>query len=471
MEKIHQKSEEFDKENIYRLLIRYSLPATVGVAAFTVYNIIDRIFIGHAIGPLALSGLTVTFPLFMVCIAIGMLFGIGGGTLISLRLGERKYTEAENILGNVFAMFIIGGIAVGILGLIFLEPILLFFGATETTLPYAASYMGLLLWFLPADFLAMGTNSSLRAEGNPRISMCILIVGALLNIILDYIFIFPLNMGIFGAALATGLSKMMSAAWIITHFRIGKHRALTLHIKNLKPRLHLIQPMLAIGLSPFLIQLIASLSVALLNKQLLHYSGEVAIGAMGAVFSIMTLLNMPVWGLVQGSQPVIGFNYGAGNYKRVYHALRACLLYAGGIGLAGLLICQSFPVFLIGLFGRSDPQFIEIGSHGMRLFLCVLPIMNLNMIGIQFFQATGRPRYSIALNILKNICCLIPALFLLPKLIGLDGVWLAYPCCDLGAFIFVGAALLRERRKLTELQYTHRLRIAKSCFDSPANKI
>jgi len=448
MKKIHQKSEEFDKENIYRLLIRYSLPATVGFAAFTLYNIIDRIFIGHAIGPLALSGLTVTFPLFMICIAIGLLVGIGGGTLISLRLGERKYEEADNILGNVVSMFVIGGIVMGAAGLILLKPMLLFFGATETTLTYASTYMGVLLWFLPVDFLAMGTNNCLRAEGNPRISMYTLIAGALLNIILDYIFIFPLKMGIFGAALATGISKMFSATWIIMHFRMGEHRALTLHIRNLKPRWNLIRPMVGIGLSPFMIQLIASLTVVVLNRQLLHYSGEVAIGAMGAMFSIMTLLNMPVWGLIQGSQPVIGFNYGAGNNKRVYQALRASLIYAGGIGVAGLLICQMFPAFLIGLFGKSDAQFIAIGTHGMRLFLCVLPLINLNMVGIQFFQATGRPLDSILLNITKNILCLMPALYLLPKVMGLDGVWLAYPCCDLGASIFVGAALFRERRRL-----------------------
>jgi Na+-driven multidrug efflux pump len=298
----------------------------------------------------------------------------------------------------------------------------------------------------------MGTNNCLRAEGNPRISMYTLIVGAILNIALDYIFIFPLDMGIFGAALATGISKVVSATWIILHFRVGRHRALTLHLKNLHLRWHLIKPMVTIGLSPFVIQLVASTVVVALNRQLLRYSGEVAIGAMGAMFSIMTLLNMPVWGLIQGSQPIIGFNYGAKNYGRVRQALWACLLYSGVIGVAGLIICQIAPRFLIGIFGKDDPQFLEIGATGMRLFLCMLPLSNLNMTGIQFFQATGRPKYSIILNIIKNIFCLMPALFFLPRFMGLNGVWLAYPCCDLGAFLFVGTALFRENRRLKECE-------------------
>jgi len=448
MEKIKERSREFAQENIYRLFIRYSIPATVGVAAFTLYNIVDRIFIGHAMGPLALSGLTVTFPLFMICIAIGVLVGVGGGTLISLRLGERRFEEAENILGNVVALFTIGGVVMGALGLIFLDPLLQFFGATEITLPYARSYMGLLLWFIPADFLAMGTNNSLRAEGNPRISMYILIAGAILNITLDYLFIFPLQMGIYGAALATGISKTVSAFWIILHFRIGRHRSLTLHIKNLRLKWHLIRPLVTIGLSPFIMQLVASLIVVLLNKQLLHYSGELAVGAMGAMFSIMMMLNMPVWGLIQGVQPIIGFNYGAGNFRRVHQALNASLIYAGVIGVAGLIICQSAPRFLISLFGKNNPEFIDLGSHGLRLFLCVLPLTNLNMVGVQFFQATGRPKHSILLNLFKNGCCLIPALLLLPLFWGLNGVWLACPICDIIAFIVIVTTLMHESRRL-----------------------
>jgi putative MATE family efflux protein len=448
MEKIHQKSREFAQDNIYRLLIRYALPATVGTAAFTLYNIIDRIFIGQALGPLALSGLTITFPLFMLCIGIGMLVGIGGATLISLRLGEGCYEEAENILGNIVAMFIIGGVLMGAAGIIFLRPILTFFSATGTTIGYASEYMGLLLWFLPADFLAMGTNNSLRAEGNPRISMYTLIAGALLNILLDYLFIFPLQMGITGAALATGLSKTFSAVWIICHFRAGRHRALTLHLRNLKLKWMLIRPMLLIGLSPFTIQVMASLVVATINRQLLHHSGELAVGAMGAIFSIMTLLNMPVWGLVQGSQPVIGFNYGAINMIRVSQALHASLLFATSIGLIGVVICQTIPELLISMFGGSDEEFVAIGSHGLRLFLCMLPLHNFNMIGIQFFQATGRPAYSITLNLIKNLGCLMPALFILPAIAGLNGVWLASPCSELAASLIIGSFLVRESLRL-----------------------
>ena len=444
MKKIYQRSEEFGNESIYRLLIRYSIPAAIGVFAFIGYNIVDRVFVGRQVGALALSGLSITFPVLIAFAAIGALVGVGGGTLISLRLGERKHKEAENILGNIISMFTIGGVVVGAFGLIFLKPILLSFGATETTLPYASSYLGLLLWFLPADFIAMGANGSLRAEGNPRISMYILLIGAVINIVLDYIFIFPLDMGVAGAALATVISKVVSSIWVLLHFRRGRSRALTLYFRNLRLRWNLIRPIMTIGFSPFSIQIFASIVLVALNHQLLHYSGEVAVGVMGAIFSIMLLLNIPVWGMIQGSQPILGYNYGAKNYKRVNQVLYVSLLCSVGIGLVGVFICLVAPAFLIRLFCDNDPSFVEIGSHGIRLFLCRIPINNFNMTGIQFFQAIGCPKQSVFLSFIKNIVCLLPTLFLLPLLLGLDGVWLAYPCCDLIALIFISTALYRQ---------------------------
>ena len=453
MEVSHQlkrNTEEMARRNVVSLLIRYSIPTTIGTAAFTAYNVVDRIFIGRAAGASAIAGISITFPVFMICIAIGMMIGIGSGTMASLRLGEGKAREAERILGNAVALFCVMSLVLLILGEWFLDPMLRAFGASDETLPYAAVYMRILLLFLPADFLAMGMNGMLRAEGSPRISMTILLSGALLNIVLDYLFIFPLHMGVAGAAWATGISKFLSACWILLHFTVGKRRALTLRLVNMRLSPATVLSILHIGLSPFTMQFIQSASVIFMNRSLLHYGGDTAVGAMGIIFAIQMFLVMPTMGLIHASSPILGFNYGAKNFARVREALLAALTYAFVVTLAGTALIQLLPTFIVTLFNHDSAALISTTVQGMRLFTLSAPLAAAQMMGAHYFQATGRPHLSISLHLLRQAVCFFAFLFILPRIWGLTGVWLAMPATDLLASMTTATFIAVELRRMRQ---------------------
>lgn len=454
--RLKEKTTELSGTHIPVLLLKYSIPAAIGNTVFTLYNIVDRIFIGQAIGTDAIAGIGVTFPIFMVCIAIGMLIGIGGGTLASLRLGEQKPEEAENILGNVVCLFIICGTVLGTIGMIFLRPLLEFFGADSNIMPYSFSYMSILLWFIPFDFIAMGTNNMLRAEGNPKISMYNLMIGAGANVVLDYIFIFPMKMGVEGAALATGLAKGISTAWIIYHFTLGKHRALTLQLKYFRLKAKLIIPLIKIGISPFSLQFINCIIVALLNRRLIEYGGSTAVGAMAVIFSIQMLIMMPTIGVIQGAQPIYGYNYGARQFDRVKYTLFCAIIIAIVPSLLSLALIQMFPGILIGLFNSSDHNLMQVGSHGIRIFMMLIPMAVFQVVGAHFFQATGRPQYSIFLNAFRQIICFIPLLYILPEFLGINGIWATAPAADVIAAIVTGVFLMFEIPRLKPIPIKER---------------
>lgn len=447
-ERIQRKARELGGHNIYRLLWRYSVPTTVGFFVFSIYNIVDRMFIGRFGGTEALTGVSITFPLFMIAIAIGMLVGVGGGALTSLRLGEKRYTQAEQILGNVFVLFLIGGVVLTVLGQIFLDPLLTFFGASETVLPHARAYMRILMWVITLDFLAMGLNGMLQAEGNPAIAMLILSSGAVLNAGCDYILIARLGMGVRGAALATAISKAFSAGWILLHFIKGPRRVLTLRRENFRIHPALTRSMLYIGLSPFTMQFINSFFITITNRFLLRTGGDVAIGAMGIVHSIIMLMMMPVIGLTRGGQPIIGFNYGARNFARVLQALKASLLVALLIGLAGAGLVQGFAPLLARIFTR-DPALIATASNGMRLMLLMFPFGAFQVISANYFQTTARPLLSIGFHLLRMVVLYFPVMFIFSSRWGLNGVWLTPPACDFMAGLVAVFIMFREARRLS----------------------
>ncbi len=446
--RLARNTKEMGGHRMVPLLIRYSIPTTIGTAAFTAYNVVDRIFIGRAVGANAIAGISITFPLFMICIAIGMMIGIGSGTMVSIRLGEGRVREAERILGNAVALFTILSLLLLTLGELLLTPMLNAFGASPETLPYATTYMRILLLFLPLDFLAMGMNGLLRAEGSPRISMTILLAGAMLNILLDWIFIFPLGLGVAGAALATGLSKLFSATWIILHFTVGKRRALTLRLNNLRLSVATVLSILHIGLSPFTMQFVQSAAVIFLNRSLLHYGGDTAVGAMGIIFAVQMFLLMPVMGLIHASSPILGFNYGARKFERVREALVAALGYAFLVTLAGTALIQLFPSFIVGLFNRDNAELIGATLVGMRIFTLSAPLAAAQMMGAHYFQATGRPHLSISLHLLRQVGCYLVFLFILPRFFGLTGVWAAMPSTDLIASLTTAVFILFELRRM-----------------------
>ncbi|MFH1039552.1 MAG: MATE family efflux transporter [PVC group bacterium] len=446
-ERIERKARELGGHGIYRLLFRYSVPTTVGFFVFSIYNTVDRMFIGRYGGSDALAGVSVTFPIFMIAIAIGMLIGVGGGALTSLRLGQKKYASAEQILGNVFALFLTAGCVLTVLGQVFLDPLLTFFGASGTVIPYARVYMRVLMSVITLDFMAMGLNAMIQAEGNPALSMVILSAGAVINAACDYVLIVRLGMGVRGAALATAFAKLISAVWILLHFTRGPRRVLTLRLRNLRFHPALTRSLLYIGLSPFTMQFINSFFITVTNRFLLKSGGDVAIGALGIIHSIVMLMMMPIIGLTRGAQPIIGFNYGARNYARVLKALKASLLLAALIGLAGAVLVQFFSPLLVRIFTR-DPALIETAVTGMRLMLLLFPFGAFQMICANYFQTTARPLLSIGLHLLRLVVLYLPLIVIFSSRWGLPGIWLTTPVCDLLSGLASGALIVREARKL-----------------------
>ena len=432
--------------------MKFSIPAIVGMLVNALYNVVDRVFIGQipgGVGKIALSGVTVTFPIATLILAFGMLVGIGTAALISIKLGQQKKEEAEHILGNAFTLIILISIMVTVVGLIFLEPMLLKFGASEATLPYAKQYMTIVLIGVVFQNVGFGLNNTIRSEGNPRIAMYTMLIGGILNTILDPIFIFVFHMGVTGAAIATVISQAVNTIWVLSYFFSGKS-ILKIRYKNLKLKIKVIKSIFAIGFSPFSMQIAASVVAIISNRSLAKYGGDLAIGSMGVITSIAMLVLMPIFGINQGAQPIIGYNYGAKKYDRVKHALKLAILAATAITTTGFILIQLFPTQLIGIFNK-DPELIEIGVHGMRIYLLMLPIVGFQIVSSSYFQAIGKAKVSIFLSLSRQVLILMPLLFTLPRFFELNGVWMSGPSSDAIASILTAIFLYIEMKHLNEL--------------------
>lgn len=310
------KSKQLGEESIGRLLLQFSVPAIIGMLVNALYNIVDRIFVGNGVGLLAISAITIAFPITLIIMAFGMLIGVGAGATISIKLGQNKKDEAEYILGNALVLLIITSALISILGLIFIEPLLRIFGASNNIIPLAKQYVSIILTITLIQNIGFGLNYIIRSEGNPKMAMITMIMGGILNTILNPIFIFVLGAGIRGSAIATAIAQTICSVWILHYFFNGKS-LLKIKIKYLKPEWNIIKQIFAIGMSPFLLQLVSSSVTIILNNSLKSFGGDTAIAVMGIINSIMFLIFMPILGINQGSQPIIGYNYGAKNYTRV----------------------------------------------------------------------------------------------------------------------------------------------------------
>lgn len=435
------------EDRISKLLIRFSIPAITGITVTALYNVVDRIFIGRGVGTLALSGLTVGFPIMLVLMAFSMLIGLGATALISIKLGENKQKEAELILGNGVTLFLFFGIFLTVLGSIFLEPLLIAFGASSDVLPYSVDYMRIILLGVFVLNIGFGMNHFIRAEGNPKIAMITLIMGALINIVLDAVFIFGLNMGVQGAALATVLAQLCSAVWVFSYF-LGKKSTLKFRLKNMLPSFEKIKSILALGSSFFMMQMAASVIWLFLNRSLLLHGGDTAIAAMGIIQSLTMFILMPCFGINQGVQPIIGFNFGAGKFKRVKKTLLRAIGFATLICIAGYVAIMVFPTQLVSVFSRDNQELIEIGTVGLRIFLLLLPVIGFQIVSTSFFQATGKPAIAMLLTLSRQVILFLPLLLILPNFWGLTGVWLSSPLSDVGAFTLTGIFLLRELKRM-----------------------
>lgn len=437
---------QMSTESIPRLMLRFSLPAIVGLLVSALYNIIDSIFVGRGIGDLAIAGVTVCFPIITTFMACIMLVGMGATALISIRLGEKKQKEAEKIIANAFILFIIIGVSLTVLGLIFLKPILTMFGASVDVLPYATDYMRVIL--LGSVFLALGIgmNNFIRAEGNPKTAMNTMLIGTITNIILDYIFIFQFNWGIKGAALATIISYAVTSSWVLYYF-LSKKSILKIKRENLKLEILLIKSIVFLGFPSFVLQITGSIQQLILHRSFAYYGGDLALASIGIIMSITTFLVMPAMGISQGAQPIIGFNYGSRQHDRIRDTLKLSVISATFIITLGFIVSQIWPRQLVGLFNKN-PDLIDLSVHGMNIFFKFIPLVGIQMIGSSYFQAIGKAKQATILGLSRQIIIFIPLLIILPYFWGLEGVWWSAPFSDLGAFIFTGIWVLYELRNL-----------------------
>lgn len=441
--------KQLGEESIGKLLIKFSVPAIIGMLVSALYNIVDRIFVGNGVGPLAITGIALTFPIMTIIMGFGMLIGIGATALISIKLGQQKRTEAEGILGNAFILLIIMSAVLTIIGLVFSTPILNFFGAKGQVFIYAKQYITIILIGTASQTLSFGLNNIIRADGKPMIAMSTMLIGAIINTILNPIFIFGFHMGIRGSALATIISQTISAIWVLSYFFTGQSM-LKILSKNLKLKKEYILGILSIGMSPFAMQVAASIITIMLNDMLLKYGGDVAVGAMGIINVVTMLILMPIFGINQGVQPIIGFNYGAQKFNRVKKALKIAVLAATIISTTGFILIQLFPTQIISVFSSSDKNFISVGAHGIKIYLIMLPIIGFQIVSANYFQATGKSRISMFLSLIRQVIILIPLIYILPKLYKLNGLWYAGPTSDFLASVATGIFLFRELRHLDE---------------------
>lgn len=436
-------------ENIRKLLMRYAIPAIVAMTAASLYNMMDSIFIGHGVGSLGIAGLAVTFPFINLAAAFGSLVGVGASAVVSMKMGQKDLKSAEAVLGNVILMNIVIGSLFMAICLIFLNPILYFFGASEATLPYARDYMKIILYGNIITHVYMGLNEVMRASGYPQRAMAATLFAVAINGVLNALFIFVFAMGIQGAALGTIVAQLLALIGVIFHFCSSKSfirfKRGIFHIKR-----HIIGAMLAIGLAPFLMNLCSCLVVLLINNGLKTLGGDMYVGAFGIINRISFLFFMIVMGFNQGMQPIVGYNFGAKQYDRVIRTLKYTIFCAVGTTTLGFLLCQLFPRTIIYMF-TTDADLINISEHGLRLIVAMLPIVGFQMVTTSFFQSIGMAKKAIFLSLTRQLIFLVPCLLILPQIWGTNGIWGSIPVADFAAAITSGLMLGYQLKKFNKM--------------------
>lgn len=420
-------------ERISKLLTQYAIPAIIAMTASSLYNMADSIFIGHGVGALAISGLALTFPLMNLAAAFGSLVGVGASTLVSVKLGQKDYEGANHVLGNVLMLNVLLGLAFTVVFLLFLDPILYFFGASEQTLPYAHDYMVVILIGNVITHLYLGLNSVLRSSGFPKMAMYATLASVVINCVLNPLFIFGFGWGIKGSAWATVISQVISLVWQLVHF---SNPSQLLHFQKgiYRMKTEIVKGVLYVGLSPFLMNLCACLVVILINRGLKAHGGDMAIGAYGIVNRIVFLFIMIVMGFNQGMQPIAGYNYGARLYPRVTEVTKLTMKWAVGVTTAGFLCCQLFPTLIVRMF-TSDAELIATSVYGLHVVFAVFPVVGFQMVATNFFVSIGMSKKAIFLSLTRQMLFLVPCLLLLPPWLGTLGVWISIPIADLTAAI------------------------------------
>lgn len=435
---------DLSQKKIGNLLLQYSIPAIIATTATSIYNIVDRIFIGQIVGPLAISGLTLTLPIMNIATALGTLVGSGAATMISIRLGEKRRNVAFRTLGNAIILNLIIGILFSIVGLLFVDEILTFFGASPLTLPYAKKFITIILIGNPITQMFFSLNTILRASGYPSKAMWSVLVTMFLNLILVFLFVYQLNWGIEGAAIATVVGQFFGLCIILHHFW---NKNSNIHFKAFAFtfRWNISRHIFSIGLSPFLLHLCTCLVVAIFNWQLVNYAGDYAVGAYGIINTIVGLVTVIILGLSQGMQPIVGYNYGARQYKRVTQTFWLTVGIGVTIATIGFVLMWLYPLQIAYCFTK-DFLMSELIRSGLKIYILMFPILGFQIVASNFFQSIGKPRLSIFLSISRQIIFLIPAILILPHYYGLDGIWYAMPIADFLSTIL--AVILFARLKM-----------------------
>ena len=443
MDKNTRNVYELGNAKITSLLWKYFIPAFTGVIINSLYNIVDRIFIGQGVGAKALSGLSAVFPIMLILMAFGMLIGIGGGVRISINMGMKNFARAEKVLGNSFILMLIVSVIISLIGFSIKDPLLHLFGVESDTMTFANEYLNIILFGAVFNVVGFSMNNMIRSEGNAKIAMYSMLISAGTNIILDPIFIFWFDMGVSGAAWATIISQFILCVWVIRHFR-SSHAIIKLRKENFKLNGEIILYIITIGFAPFSMQIAGSFVQGLYNIQLVKYSTDIAIAAMGIINSVAMLIVMSIVAINMAAQPIFGFNYGAGNYKRIKDTLIICMKAATGISVVGWLIVQFFPELIILAFNNSSKELLKVGTQGLKTFLLALPIVGFQVIVGNYFQSISKAGISILLTLMRQVILLIPILFILPQYLGLTGVWFAGPIADVGSAMVAGYFIIRE---------------------------
>ena len=422
-------------DRISRLLLRFSIPAIAGMLVQALYNIVDRMFIGYGIGPQGIAGVTISFPLMMATVSFSILVGVGANTLYSIRMGEGRRQEAERILGNAFGLLFFIPLAASLVALCFLDPLLRLVGASEDLLPHARAYARIVLGAAALSTTGHGLSHFVRSDGHPFVSMAAMILGAVTNTILDPLFIFVFRWGMAGAAWATVISQGLSFAWCFGFFLMPKEGT-RLRRRNLRLDFRqIVWPLLAIGFAPFAMNLANSLLNVILNRGLGRYGGDDAIAVMGILSAYMSIIFMPVFGLTQGAQPLMGYNFGARKYGRVRHLFWTCVIAATILMTCGWGISQLFPLPIVRLFVSADSRLIPLGVHALRVFTLAFPIIGFPIIGGHLFQAIGKPIQAGFLALTRQVILFIPFLLIFPRFWGLNGIFAAAPASDTLTFL------------------------------------
>lgn len=440
--------ERMGNKKILPLLVEFSIPAIIGMLVNAIYNVVDRIFIGNApgLGAIGIAGITISYPVTLVLMAISLMVGVGGATRFSIALGQKKHKEAAIYQGNAIILTVIFGLIFMVFGNLFVNSLLVMLGSSDRVLPYARDYLSIVLYGAVFQCVTMCGNNFSRAQGNPKNAMISQLIGAGFNIVFDYILIIKFNMGMQGAALATIGGQFLSMIWQLCYL-CSNRSLIKLDLQHIKIRISFALDIIRTGIPAFLMQMANSVLNFILNSSLGTYGGDVAISAVGIITSFQTICQMPLTGLMQGQQPLISYNYGAQKIDRVKETLKYSIIGGTIIALLGFLAVELFPKTIILMF-NNEPEVVELGTRAIRIWFICLPLLGAQIMSANYFQCIGKIKVASVLNLLRQVIVLIPMILILSSLIGLDGIFIAVPIADLTAFLITIFLFIKSIRKI-----------------------